>query len=123
MDLKKLGKGVSGAVTLFGIVSSLFGSLIIAVLYLLFNVNTSILTIVIISVFGFVGALIDSILGQLFQVLYYDDNLNTFSEKKYSDNMENRRIKGYSIITNDIVNIVAPLLSVLLYFCYLLIIK
>lgn len=117
IGFKKAQKGISGAVTLLGLFSSFLGSLIIAILYLLFRLDTSISLVLIISIFGFLGALIDSILGQFFQVLYYDDKLNKFSEKRYNNGLENKKIKGHYIITNNVVNIFAPLLSVLLYFC------
>ncbi len=119
VGFKKAQKGISGAITLTGIVGSFLGSFIIAILYLTFKGDIK--NTFLISIFGFIGALIDSILGQFLQALYYDDKLNQFSEKKYSGNRMNRKIKGCSMITNDVVNILAPFISVLLYLCYLFI--
>ena len=72
IGLKKVQKGVSGAVTLFGLMCSFLGSLLVALLYLFVKID--IVTILVITVYGFLGSLFDSIIGQLFQVLYYDKN-------------------------------------------------
>ena len=110
LGFKKAQKGVSGAVTLLGIVYSILGSLIIAILYFLFK-GENIYLVILISLYGFLGAIMDSVLGQVFQALYYDEENKKYTEKKDG----NKKVKGYSIINNDTVNFLAPLISVTIY--------
>lgn len=111
LGFKQVQKGVSGGVTTFGILSSLVGASLIAILCFIFNIEQSHLAFLVIILFGFLGAIIDSILGQLFQALYYDETIQKYTERK--DN--NKKIKGYDIVTNDIVNFISPLISTLIY--------
>ena len=102
---KRIDKGISGGVTIFGLVSSMLGSLIIAMtFYLMNNNNLKILLFIVIA--GFSGSLIDSALGSLFQVKYKCQKCNKITEKK--EHCDNRTLyfKGIKIINNDIVNII-----------------
>ena len=113
IGFKKVQKGISGAVTIFGLICSLCGSLLVALIYMFIYVDIKI--VLIITLFGFIGSFFDSIMGQLFQVLYFDKELNKFTEKKHNGKTENEKIKGYEIINNDVVNFIAPIISVSLY--------
>ena len=108
LGLKKVQKGISGAVTPLGLIASLFGSFLIASVYLFIDLDFK--YFIIITILGFVSALIDSILGQLFQVLYYDNKTKKYTEKK-----TNKKIKGISFINNDVINFIAPLTTIIIY--------
>jgi len=78
IGFKKVKKGVSGGVTLLGLISGLFASLLIAMFYLVYfyfipniyftsTVNILLLFLIII-ISGFIGTILDSILG------YFESN-------------------------------------------------
>lgn len=113
---KKVQKGISGAVTIFGLICSLLGSLLIGFIYFFKEINFKILLVI--TIYGFISALIDSILGQLCQVLYYDKTNNLYTEKKYTNKTENLKVKGFSWTNNDFVNLLAPLISIIFYIIY-----
>ncbi len=113
LGFKKVQKGISGAVTLYGLVCSLIGSFLVALIYLV--IHADIKTVLIITLFGFIGSFFDSIMGQLFQVLYFDKELNKLTEKKYNGEKENEIVKGFEIINNDAVNFIAPIISVTIF--------
>ncbi len=61
-DLKKVKPGTSGAISLFGTLTSLVGAIIIGLISMvLFNLPMS--SVLIIGVIGFIGSMIDSIFG------------------------------------------------------------
>lgn len=61
-DLKKVKPGTSGAITLFGILMSLSGAILIGVVSIfLFNISPSMALKI--GCIGFIGALVDSLLG------------------------------------------------------------
>lgn len=53
---------------------------------------------------GFIGALIDSILGATVQGIYYSDELQKETERKEYNGKPNRLIRGYAFVNNDLVN-------------------
>ncbi|MCL2355162.1 MAG: DUF92 domain-containing protein, partial [Oscillospiraceae bacterium] len=65
---KKIDNGLSGGVTLIGITASLAGATIIGVTWFIYTRN--ILELLLIIFAGFLGGVIDSILGSLFQIKY-----------------------------------------------------
>lgn len=109
LTLKKSVPGLSGNISLLGLASSFIGSLLIALIFLLFNNNF--LYFLIITFSGFIGALIDSILGATIQVKYECINCSIETEKEYHCNKECKKIKGFKYINNDAVNFLSNLVS------------
>ncbi|WP_058485452.1 DUF92 domain-containing protein [Defluviitalea phaphyphila] len=124
---KKVSKGTSGAISFLGIIFSLLGSIIIAL--------SSVITILIlkleiyslslyeifflISLGGFLGSVIDSLLGATAQGIYYNDILKIETEKPFYKEKPNTLIRGYKIFNNDFVNFISILLStIIIYFLY-----
>lgn len=101
--LKPILKGMSGGVTPLGLASSLLGSFLIAMIYYI-GMDTSILSLWTITIFGFVGSLIDSILGSLFQVKYRCIACNQMTEKKQHCKRPTVYVKGIKFMNNDVVN-------------------
>lgn len=110
-------KGVSGGISPLGIMASLFGAGFIAVIsvvgYILsFGINEYLLAFFLLSTLGgFLGSIIDSILGATVQAKYISCISNTLTEKKYSGGIENALYSGISIIDNNFVNLSSGLLS------------
>ena len=109
---KRVIKGTSGAVsflgTIFGFLGSIFIGIVAIALMFMFDLsinNQSYLKIFIyITLGGFIGGLIDSILGATIQGIYYFDEEKIETEKKVYNNVPTRLIRGFSFINNDIVN-------------------
>ncbi len=64
-NFKKVAIGTDGGVTLLGLVAGLIGALIISILY--FYLEQNIVIIWIVTAAGFIGSLIDSFLGAVFE--------------------------------------------------------
>jgi uncharacterized protein (TIGR00297 family) len=98
LSRKITNSGVSGGVTLLGTFCSIIGSFIISAVYLYYF--DSIKEASIILILGFLGALTDSLIGELFQAKYLS------STNEQTDNMTSGIVvKGFKIITNNIVNL------------------
>lgn len=105
MTWKKVPPGLSGGVSLPGMVAGLFGATLIAMLgYGLVSIP-HFSGLVLVAVFGFIGMLIDSLIGSLFQAKYRN--------KGKSDNLLDQPLAGselhagYSWMNNDLVNLVS----------------
>ena len=123
IGLQPSDRGISGAITMFGLLMSFIGSMLIGLIYIPFSISNgyfdTIYMVFLISYLGFLSAIFDSVLGQFFQVLYYNKKLDKYTEKKKSGDVLNKKVKGFHFMTNDMVNFISPLLVVLLYlfFC------
>lgn len=116
--LKPVTPGLSGGVTTRGFAASLAGSLFIALAaVLLFNettlYSTASMSIVIVTLSGLSGSVVDSILGDTIQAKYHDGN-GQVTEKPGDGHI---LTSGVSWMNNDMVNIIsnfAALLTALL---------
>lgn len=99
--LKKTQRGLSGGVTVWGFASSLLGAALIAAIYALGNGEH----FWFITICGFAGALMDSILGSLLQVKYRCPVCGTVTERNTHCEQQTQRIRGVACITNDAVNL------------------
>lgn len=112
ITFKKIEKGISGGISLLGTLSALAGatfiSIVFSILYIVLNgfkIEIYYWSILIVLL-GFLGSIIDSILGATIQGHYYDEENNCVTEKK-----KGKLIKGIKIVNNDIVNILSNLLA------------
>lgn len=126
LSFKKAEKGISGAVSLIGTLSALCGALFIASIYsfgyvFMFGFSMKlIIHIFIITLSGFIGSLIDSIIGAAFQAKYKCGLCGRITEKKEHHGQNTIHISGIRWINNDFVNFISSLtacaISVILYF-------
>lgn len=118
ITLKKIPSGISGGVSLLGMLSSFFGSFSSLVVFLFFNLfSTAQLTLTEVSfiiIIGFLASVIDSILGSLFQGIYLNKN-NELTEQAEN----NQLVHGFSWMNNDLVNLITNLISPLLAYLLL----
>jgi len=114
---KKAQKGDSGAVSILGSLAAVIGGLFIALLWYLCDPAESLIGILAITISGFAGALIDSILGATIQGHYLDLENEKVVE---SPGNNSKLIRGWSWLNNDVVNLACSisggLIALLVYF-------
>jgi uncharacterized protein (TIGR00297 family) len=107
---KAIETGTSGAVSSLGTIAALSGSFTIALLaYMLFPL--SIYEVLLISVFGFAGNLIDSLSGAYFQAEYKCLACRSNVEAAEHCGQPATLVKGWGFADNDLVNFISGLAS------------
>ena len=114
---RRVPRGVSGGVTLLGLFASLCGSLLVALIFGLENLNgtKSLARLAVLIGFttaaGILGSLIDSVLGSTVQAQYEEPKelhggpaSLVVTERRISRGAANVLIHGVPFITNDVVN-------------------
>jgi uncharacterized protein (TIGR00297 family) len=111
---KRVEKGTSGGVSLFGIFASLLGSAIIALLAALFADNWSLFLIITFA--GLAASLFDSFLGATVQTMYFcpRDNKETEKHPLHTCGTETIHIRGWRWLDNDLVNFACGLFGVII---------
>ena len=116
---KRMIKGVSGGVTGAGFVGAFLGAVSIAIFVFwteLSSLGSSVSAFWLIAFFGFVGSILDSVLGVLFQAKYLDDSGNQVDSSESGRRSLNA---GYRWVTNDVVNAITGVLMLLVAVMYL----
>lgn len=115
--LRPITTGTSGAVSLLGTFAGLAGAFIIAITALyLFNLHLTDFWIILF--FGFLGNLIDTLLGAYIQAVYLCPICGKNMEKVRHCNSKTILQKGYASINNDAVNFLSGLIAALLGLIY-----
>ena len=115
LTMKKVPRGTSGAVSILGTTAAIGGALFIAFIsYLLFSL--SLVWVVYIALFGFLGNLLDTIIGQTVQVKYKCTYCGKITEKQNHCNFKGVKISKYSFLNNDAVNFISIILATSLGF-------
>ena len=121
LTFKKMQKGLSGGITWLGTAASALGALLIAVLFMIgmsitstISLSTLIIYGLIISFGGFLGSIIDSLFGALFQAKYQEKDTGNIYEKKTLNKQTLILVSGFAIITNDMVNFLSTLATSIL---------
>jgi uncharacterized protein (TIGR00297 family) len=105
VDLKKrVEKGTSGGVSLFGTLASLLGAAIIALPAALFADKWILFPLITIA--GLAGSLFDSVLGATVQAMYFcpTDQKETEKHPLHTCGTETVHIRGWEWLNNDWVN-------------------
>lgn len=115
LTFKEMPKGSSGAVTLLGTFASFLGAFFIGSLFVVFyhlqngfQLVTFLKYGYIITAGGFIGCLLDSILGVLLQAKYKNKE-GTWYEHKTISGESLILMSGFAFITNDVVNLLSSL--------------
>ena len=110
---KPIEKGTSGAVSWLGTIAALLGSMLIALAGTLFF-QLEITLFFIIFIFGFLGNIIDTLLGAYYQQVYRCRICGLEIEKKVHCQTTAKRIKGYRLVDNDMVNFLSGFIAAVL---------
>lgn len=111
ITFKKIAPGLSGGVSLLGITAALLGAFTMS--FILVKGEWS--EILLMGTLGFLGSLIDSLIGASIQRKYYDPENNTLTERKQIDRQPLQLVSGFKKINNDAVNFIATVLTSLIY--------
>lgn len=123
---RPLKPGLSGGVSFQGTLASMIGSFLVSLLWYstyykpAFNTLTY---LAIISLAGFVGCILDSVLGLTIQAHYYDEEEDKLVEIEHKDGKKLPLVRGFKLINNDIINFISNLFSVAFASLFYLIIR
>jgi uncharacterized protein (TIGR00297 family) len=126
LTFKKTSTGESGAVSQLGTFAAFCGSFFISAIFIIEYIfsfgwtGKVLIYFIIVLLCGFSGSIIDSILGATIQAKYQCSVCKKITEKKYHHNMKTVPVKGFKIISNDVVNfassLIATLVSLAIYY-------
>jgi uncharacterized protein (TIGR00297 family) len=105
--------GLSGAVSVLGIMAAISGALFISISFHLLN-PFSVLLVFILMTAGFLGNLADSFIGAWFEQRYRCEVCKWETEAAIHCDRKTVRIFGLPWVTNDLVNFISTLIGALL---------
>lgn len=119
LNFKEVPRGMSGGVSLFGTLSALTTSVVVAlIIFAIGEIGVTGLWITALS--GFMGTIVDSILGASIQRAYKCKECGKMTERKTHCGIPTERVKGWEIVDNNVVNavslMIAGAISIALYF-------
>jgi uncharacterized protein (TIGR00297 family) len=120
ITFKRTMKGQSGAISLLGTLAAFLGALFISIIFIIeyaFSfgwTNKLIFYFLIVLLCGFIGSIVDSILGATIQAKYKCKVCDKITEKRDHHDIETMHVKGFKIINNDVVNFISPLIATIL---------
>ncbi|MBO4410231.1 MAG: DUF92 domain-containing protein [Spirochaetales bacterium] len=111
LTLKPVPRGVSGGVTVLGMVAAMGASVCIAACWCLWFSGVTVYQGLLVGLLGFAGAVVDSYLGAGVQAMYLDPDTGLPSEKEEKDGRKLELVRGIRWIDNDMVNLMSNVFS------------
>ena len=108
---KRVDSGTSGAITLMGTLAALFGALFIAAASFIVYSGASLQIVFLITIAGFIGNIIDTLLGAFVQIQYQCPQCGTYTEKTFHCTCKTVKVKGTALLNNESVNFLSSLLG------------
>ncbi len=126
LSLRSIPRGTSGGVSLLGLVASLAGALFIGLWFALgyrivhgWNPRELGAIVAVITAGGFLGSVVDSVLGATVQAQYWDALRQRHTERRNdAGGKPNRLVKGFHFVTNDLVNSLSGALATATLFAF-----
>ncbi|MEH6940397.1 DUF92 domain-containing protein [Bacillus sp. JJ722] len=111
---KTVEKGTSGAVSLLGTAASFMGAFFIAIVaYVIFSLD-SLFLLILITIAGFLGSIVDTLIGATLQVKYTCETCGLVTEKTLHCGKRTLFSRGIKWCNNDVVNITSILIATLI---------
>ncbi len=117
LSFKRIERGMSGGVSMLGIIASALGAIFIGVIFTLgylfkFGTDTAWLKMfALCSLSGFAGSLVDSLMGASLQAKYRCIICDKYTEKRVHHEKETIKVGGIEFINNDVVNFTSALIT------------
>lgn len=117
ITFKPVNPGLSGGVSVLGLVASLGGSAVVALTYGFYQIaagNNGLLLwsqVGIITIGGLLGSILDSLMGAVIQAKYISHETGELTEKPDHNNKPNQLYSGITFVNNDFVNFASSLLA------------
>ncbi|MBC8400049.1 MAG: DUF92 domain-containing protein [Candidatus Marinimicrobia bacterium] len=112
LSLKSVPKGTSGGVSLLGTLGTIIGAAIIGLSGLIFGLDWH--YVILITLAGFIGSLVDSLLGGSVQSRFRCQSCGTITENHTHCDKPTRHFAGIQWIDNDMVNLLCTLSGALI---------
>lgn len=110
---RRVNAGTSGAVSIIGTLGALSGSAIVAVCAIFLWNDITWKDGIYITMIGFVGAMVDTLLGGSIQAKYKCEECLIQTEKLFHCGQKTRHYRGIRLINNDAVNFLSILIAAL----------
>ncbi len=107
LNFKPVEQGVSGGISVNGIIGTILGAFIIPLSSLCWVTKNIFIFMLIVTVAGVIGSVADSFLGALVQAQYKCKICGKITEKRFHCSSFSSLIRGISWINNDAVNFIA----------------
>ncbi|MHB8931718.1 MAG: DUF92 domain-containing protein [Melioribacteraceae bacterium] len=114
LNLKPAAQGISGGISVTGLIGALGGSLCIALSAIGWVEISYIRFVILVLLTGFLGSYFDSILGAAVQVQYLCPVCNRVTERKIHCGKHTDYFRGFSWINNDVVNLFSGIMGAML---------
>lgn len=114
VTFQQVERGTSGAVSILGTSAAIVGSFLIVLAAYFLSFSLTGIDVMIVTFLGFIGNVIDTLLGALVQITYKCPRCGIETERYSHCDTATVPIQGLKLVNNDVVNGISNLAAVLL---------